>query len=780
MVELPPLPADLLRAENETRVCENSPLLLYPDATYNVRDFISREDNESLDKSYGDGSRNEICAFKLDQGKIDELANDYRAETCVSFSRESAIQKESCEEAVKSDGTPSRNEDESRCKSNRRRKTRRRLPDGVIIDLSNDVCGTSRGGMRISVISMNNLVPDMKFVATPKKQYSTTWNSSLRNKAMKKMIDNSILTVLCGENCSERKKSRRSRKRRYKNFSRKSLNNVIRRNANTTDNVSKKFENIEVNEQRELHVENNMQSLCTSNEIFGSTQCCHHDNTLVDIDNARYPISNTEQTCVGARKHIVNYCCSIFNDKHQEYHICDREDYNADSSDFNAEMQADWTVECFHPEYTRAKGCRCFYDSSECDPDVNMQRDCCSLTSRMVRLFENSPLPRKHQREEVERLGSDGLWTDIAPEFATKADEYLPDGVERCMNCEANKGSSTSTILIPSVLAEPGSGSVADLRDSLPSLHVSRCEIDTRPGKHDGWTMATTTAAKRDDDRSYKSDSLKAADTWDTRARRDNCIEWRCAGRVVAESSRPGEKGGSTHEVDSEWKRSSIETDAQQLDYKWKRRIATVDAGTHARVDFKRKRDSRSQTRSDNTNADDKRRETRDYSLWTSLQMGKIWSQVHDAWKNVVKLATTSVGRVVKDAAPQSECSQRNPVEVADVTLVESSSPCADEICGETCRKNLMRSKSEKKTEARLERTIGDVGKYRWDTEAPMREDSRVIAPSHRDMRKHACKNAEKEKEESYITYSGTINSDPFPTHLPVALTESSKLATYI
>lgn len=186
----------------------------------------------------------------------------------------------------------------------------------------------------------------------------------------------------------------------------------------------------------------------------------------------------------------------------------------------------------------------------------------------------------------------------------------------------------------------------------------------------------------------------------------------------------------------------------------------------------------RSQTRSDNTNADGKRRETHDYSLWTSLQMGKIWSQVHDACKNVVKLAVTSVGRVVKDA-PKSERSQRNLVEVADATIVESSSPCAGEICGETCRKNLMRSKSGKKMEARQERTIEDVGEYRWDTEAPMRKNSRVIAPSRRDKRTY--QNAEKEKDQEFcVTYSGTINSDQLSTHLPVALTESSKLVTYI
>ena len=187
----------------------------------------------------------------------------------------------------------------------------------------------------------------------------------------------------------------------------------------------------------------------------------------------------------------------------------------------------------------------------------------------------------------------------------------------------------------------------------------------------------------------------------------------------------------------------------------------------------------RSQTKSDNINADGKHHETHDYSLWTSLQIGKIWSQVHDACKNVVKLATTSVSRVVKDA-PKSERSQRNPVEVVDATLVESTSSCAGKICGETCRKNLMRSKSEEKTEARQERTIENVGKYHGDTEAPMWKNLRTIAPIH-DMQKHAYQSAKKEEnEESCMNYSGTINSDQSSTHLPVALTESSKFVTYI
>ncbi|XP_036147725.1 uncharacterized protein LOC118647278 [Monomorium pharaonis] len=166
----------------------------------------------------------------------------------------------------------------------------------------------------------------------------------------------------------------------------------------------------------------------------------------------------------------------------------------------------------------------------------------------------------------------------------------------------------------------------------------------------------------------------------------------------------------------------------------------------------------RSQTRSDDANNSDSERETRDHSLWTSLQVDKIWSRVHDACKNVVKLAATTVGRVVRDT-PKSERSQKSLVEVADATLVESSISC-DEICGETCRKNLMRSKTAKKTEAHQERTIGDVGKYPRNAEAAWRKNSRIIASSslRRDTRERAYRNAEKEKdEESCVICNGTI-----------------------
>lgn len=124
-------------------------------------------DGELRDKSYGDGSPNEICVFKLDQEKIDELANDYHsAETCVSPSGGGGgtIQNKRYKETVKSDGSSSRNEDEFRCKSSRERKTRRGMPDGVIIIPGDAVRGASRSGITIGVISVRDLIPETRWV----------------------------------------------------------------------------------------------------------------------------------------------------------------------------------------------------------------------------------------------------------------------------------------------------------------------------------------------------------------------------------------------------------------------------------------------------------------------------------------------------------------------------------------------------------------------------------------------------------------------------------------
>lgn len=173
MAELPTTDAPQARERGSENYRETSSPLSYSDAkSRDARDSTSRQDdNESPNESYGDVTANEICAFKLDRGKIDEtLANDYCAETRLSTGRESAIQNEPYGgSTVKSDGPAFRNEDESRCKSSRERKRRRKTPpDGVIIDLTDGVYGASRGGIKIGVISMRTPLPEMKFIAIPK------------------------------------------------------------------------------------------------------------------------------------------------------------------------------------------------------------------------------------------------------------------------------------------------------------------------------------------------------------------------------------------------------------------------------------------------------------------------------------------------------------------------------------------------------------------------------------------------------------------------------------
>jgi len=102
-------------------------------------------------------------------------------------------------------------------------------------------------------------------------------------------------------------------------------------------------------------------------------------------------------------------------------------------------------------------------------------------------------------------------------------------------------------------------------------------------------------------------------------------------------------------------------------------------------------------------------------------------------------------------------------------------------ICGETCCKNLICLKSEIRSETYRECAIEDVGERREDTEISMRENSRAITPSRRDVRKHARRNAEKgEDEKSCVFYSDTINSNQSSTRLPVAPIEPSKFIAYI
>lgn len=406
------------------------------------------------------------------------------------------------------------------------------------------------------------------------------------------MIDSSVLAIFCIGNCDKIKKAGKSAKRKCKNRENKLTNNKSRPDVTTTINIPNQLKN--TLNKRELHVQDNLVQLsCMSDDILDSKRYRDSDsNAPINIDNARYQILNREQTCVGARKYTANHLCSIFNDKRQEYHICNREDYNADGSDFNAEMRADWIAECFHPECLHAGECRCFHDSSEYCLDINMQHDCCPLAPMQTAgMFKNSALPKRHQREKAERYESTNI---TAEEFLTNG--YSPSrNQDRCANCDGGRGISRSTIRKctasrASVLAEP-SESIVDLRNSRTVDAPSRCEIDKRPGKCGQRTTATattTTLVSRDDERPNKSDSLKTVDTWD--AKRDDPIERRCKSRcVVVELSR----SDRPREMDLGWKQGSIETDVQQLDYKWKRRIATVDAGTRASVDCEEKRDSR-------------------------------------------------------------------------------------------------------------------------------------------------------------------------------------------
>lgn len=419
---------------------------------------------------------------------------------------------------------------------------------------------------------------------------------------MNKIIDSSVMAVFCTENgYGKIKKAGKSAKRKCQNRKSKLTDNKSRPDVNTTINIPNQLKN--TLSEKELYVEDNLVQLsCMTDEILDSTKCCHDNGSApIDINNARYPKLNMEQTCVNARKYTANHCCSIFNDKRQEYHICDREDYNADSSDFNTEMRADWTTECFHPECIHAGECRCFHDSSEYYLDINMQHDCCPLAPMQTAgVFKNSALPKRHQREEAERYES----TNITPEFSTNG--YFRGREDRCAKYDGGRESSTNTIRKcylgeerTSVFVEP-SESVVDLCNSRTAGAPSRCEIDTRPGKCGQRTTATattTTLVSRDDERPNKSDSLKTVHTWD--ARRDDRMGRRREDRcVVAESSRSDrsreKEGGFARGIDSGWKQGSVETDVkQQLDYKWKRRIATVDAGTRASVDCKEKRDSR-------------------------------------------------------------------------------------------------------------------------------------------------------------------------------------------
>jgi len=158
-------------AEDENHESAGNPLP-YPDTAYDVLDFpvLGEEESESPDKNYGDDIPGEMYTPNLDEGGIDDCAGDCHAETGSSQEYEQAMRNEPREETVESDHAPSRgNPGKSRCRWNCRRKRRRcRTPDGIVIDVDNDITGARRSGFKISVISVHNLAPDTRFVATQK------------------------------------------------------------------------------------------------------------------------------------------------------------------------------------------------------------------------------------------------------------------------------------------------------------------------------------------------------------------------------------------------------------------------------------------------------------------------------------------------------------------------------------------------------------------------------------------------------------------------------------
>lgn len=81
--------------------------------------------------------------------------------------------------------------------------------------------------------------------------------------------------------------------------------------------------------------------------------------------------------------------------------------------------------------------------------------------------------------------------------------------------------------------------------------------------------------------------------------------------------------------------------------------------------------------------------------------------------------------------------------EIPSNWLTRRSAACAGEICEETCRKNLIRSKAGGKSTARQERTIENAGKYCEDARkvSMRRRNARATAsPRGNDARKRTCK----------------------------------------
>lgn len=408
--------------------------------------------------------------------------------------------------------------------------------------------------------------------------YSTDWNYhlisfrrhpksfALRNYSSKKgkiikIINSPTVTVFCAKNSSKIKNTRRSTKRKHKDHQK-------------TMTESEGYEIVKA-------MDNETSDINIQNETMRSTRYCCHGDTMIDVDKEQQRILHTEEPFINERKYSANFCC--FNDK---YHISNHKNYqNKSIFNFNTETQTDCTDQHFNPEDTRLKICRYSYIPSEYYPNRNMQRDCCLIPKRAARLFENSVPAKVHQRREIERSGSNGFQKNITSAFATEVDGYSSKlkYCDRCGNFDG-KGSSTSTIQKctmskASIFVESG-GSMVDLHDF--SLASARCKIDMHPAQH-GRTMVLV---EERDERPNKSNSEKTADTWRSHAReiarasRSDQFSW--------EKTKDFVRG-----MDSKWKRDSIEIDAQQSDYKWESRIATVDSSVGARtnMDFKEQRD---------------------------------------------------------------------------------------------------------------------------------------------------------------------------------------------
>jgi len=316
-------------------------------------------------------------------------------------------------------------------------------------------------------------------------------------------------------------------------------------------------------ERQELRVADNSRPFYASDEILDSMKCCHHDAALLEANNARCSIS-----CAGqAYAADGELCCSIFNDEHPMYHVCEQEDYNTDTSDFNPEVQADWTpVGCIHAAYM--EGCRCFCDSCGYYPGINMQLD--QNPTRAAGLLKHFAPPHWLQREEIGRFGlGEPEVTGVAAEFATEADEYSRDGVGDRRHAVRNPAEGCGVRFVETNENDPG--------DFCNPIVANPKEFDpqtTKLAEKKKWLRKTDSRDRFTDTRATTI---------------GDCIE-QC--RESSERS-PEVKGRFAREMDAKWMRDPIGTDDQQLDYKWKRRIAPIDDAVGASVDFKGKRDSK-------------------------------------------------------------------------------------------------------------------------------------------------------------------------------------------